>query len=50
MNDSRPVISVIGLTELQMTNNEIAKNGMVDNGMAENEKGAIAVRADTSCE
>lgn len=45
MNDSRPVISVIGLAELQMTNNEIAKNGMV-----ENEKGAIAVRADTSCE
>lgn len=45
MNDSRPVISVIGLAELQMTNNEIAKNGM-----AENEKGAIALRADTSCE
>ncbi|SPZ16983.1 Uncharacterised protein [Plesiomonas shigelloides] len=45
MNDSRPVISVIGLAELQMTKNEIAKNGM-----AENEKGGIAVRADTSCE
>lgn len=40
MNDSRPVISVIGLAEPQMTKNEIA----------ENEKGAIAVRADTSCE
>lgn len=36
MNDSRPVISVIGLAELQMTKNE----------MAENEKGAIAVRAE----
>lgn len=45
MNDSRPVISVIGLAEPQMTNNELAKNGM-----AENEKGTIAVRADTSCE
>lgn len=45
MNDSRPVISVIGLAELQMTNNEIAKHEM-----AENEKGTIAVRADTFCE
>lgn len=45
MNDSRPVISVIGLAELQMINNELAKNEM-----AANEKGAIAVRADTSCE
>lgn len=45
MNDSRPVISVIGLAELQMTKNEIAKNGM-----AEDEKGAIAVSADTFCE
>lgn len=31
MNDSRRVISVIGLADLQMTNNEIAKNEMVDN-------------------
>lgn len=45
MNNSRPVISVIGLAELQMTNNEIAKNGMT-----ENEKGAIAARANTSFE
>lgn len=41
MNDSRPVISVIGLAELQMTDNEIAMNEM-----AENEKGLIAVRAE----
>ena len=45
MNDSCPVISVIGLVKPQMTKNELAKNEM-----AENEKGAIEVRADTSCE